>query len=584
MANWWEAAPLVEEPKAQGNWWDEAPLVEAAPAPAPVDEAKAKRDAYYSSGIYAGSWNPLGPIARTIDAFASGAQRAPLFGWDDEAGAALNTGLGFAGDYEKTRQGIEADKQSQRQENPVASAAGELAGALALGQGFAGKVIQAGAPLWKVAGASALDGAMLGTISGSGEAQPGERLENGGYGALGGLMIGGAIPYATEGIARVAKKAITPFVANAERKVAADYLRGEGVNLTAGQRTGSDALRYAESELGGATARDMMEKQGEQFTAAALKRTGTTASRATPEVMDDAFNRIGQQFDDLASRNNLLPDLQLEQDLLNTARDYVSMVPDSHRAPIVRDTISDIANTLKQGSMDGTSYQALRSRLDRAARSSAKDPQLQDAMYGLRNSLDDAMERSIGLNNPQDAGAWKEVRRQYRNMLTVERAATGAGENAAQGLISPQALRNATVNTQGRRNYARGSGDFAELARSGVATMQPMPNSGTAGRLNAQNLGTGLSTAIGLGGAGYASGGDPYSMIMGAMLGHAAPRIAGKALMSGSAQKYLGNQAAANAQMTPLARALYNRILGIEASEEAPAVGRSVVGLAGFKP
>ncbi len=36
MANWWEAAPLVEEPAQAGNWWEAAPLVEEKPATAPA--------------------------------------------------------------------------------------------------------------------------------------------------------------------------------------------------------------------------------------------------------------------------------------------------------------------------------------------------------------------------------------------------------------------------------------------------------------------------------------------------------------------------------------------------------------------
>lgn len=75
----------------------------------------------------------------------------------------------------------------------------------------------------------------------------------------------------------------------------------------------------------------------------------------------------------------------------------------------------------------------------------------------MRESLDDAMQRSIAQNNPRDLGGWQQARRQYRNMLVVEKAATGAGENAALGLISPSQLRNATVQ-QGRRAFARGLG------------------------------------------------------------------------------------------------------------------------------
>ena len=48
-----------------------------------------------------------------------------------------------------------------------------------------------------------------------------------------------------------------------------------------------------------------------------------------------------------------------------------------------------------------------------------------------------------------DMPALREARSQYRNWLTLERATSGAGENAALGIISPSALRGATVGTQG---------------------------------------------------------------------------------------------------------------------------------------
>lgn len=154
-----------------------------------VDQAKAERDKYYSSGIYAGEYNPLGPIAKTIDAVASGAQRAPLFGWDDEAQAALSTIGG--GDYAQNREKFDAQKRAMREQNPISSTAGELAGGLATG----GTIASTGAtlavrslPVIGRTGAAALEGAGYGALIGSGEAKPGERLKGAGYGAA----VGGA--------------------------------------------------------------------------------------------------------------------------------------------------------------------------------------------------------------------------------------------------------------------------------------------------------------------------------------------------------------------------------------------------------
>lgn len=362
------------------------------------------------------------------------------------------------------------------------------------------------------------------------------------YARVAGALAGGLAPSA-------ARRAVSPLPISPERQSLVDTLRREGVDLTAGQTTGRKSLQYAESELGGNAGARMMDQQGEQFTAAALRRAGIEASRATPEVIDEAFTRIGRQFDDLGARNRIVADQQLGQDLLATINEYGSLVPQSARAPIVENLTNDIVDSVRRNQgISGDSYQALRSRLDRAARGAKADPQLSEALRGLRNSLDDAMERSIAANNPDDAGAWREARNQYRNMLVIEKAATGAGENAAQGIISPSQLRNATVTGQGRRNYARGQGDFSELARAGEGIMKPLPQSGTAPRTAVRNMGAALPAVLGAGAGGAAGGGA--GALLGLAAGSALPPMIGRALLSGPGRAYLGNQAATGMQGT----------------------------------
>jgi hypothetical protein len=160
-----------------------------------VEDAKNKRDEFYSRGIYAGSMNPLGPVAKSIDAFASGAQRAPLFGWDDEAVAGARSLAGNT-DYTTAQQQEDAKKTAMRQQNPIASTSGELAGGLATG----GTVARTGAtmagrslPYIGRAGGAALEGGAYGAVTGAGEAKPGER----GQGAL----MGGTVGAVTGGVA-----------------------------------------------------------------------------------------------------------------------------------------------------------------------------------------------------------------------------------------------------------------------------------------------------------------------------------------------------------------------------------------------
>jgi hypothetical protein len=341
------------------------------------------------------------------------------------------------------------------------------------------------------------------------------------------------------GVTMAARRGVTPIQTTPERAALADALRGEGVDLTAGQATGSKPLQWMESTLGdlpgsGGRAAVTQTRQAEQFTAAALRRVGENADRATPEVIDRAFTRIGHDFDQLAARNNLHMDRQFATDLVDNVREYNSLVPNSMRSPIVENVVNDLAAHAGQngGALTGEYYQALRSRLERAAKSSARDPQLSEALRGLRTSLDDAMERTLAATNPADLGAWRAVRNEYRNMMVIEKAATGAGSQTAEGLISPSQLRNATVVAHGRRNYARGQGDFAELSLAGEAVMKPLPNSGTAPRMYMQHLASALSGAAG----GSVAG------LPGAIAGAAVPATVGRALMSQPVQRYLGNR------------------------------------------
>jgi hypothetical protein len=387
-----------------------------------------------------------------------------------------------------------------------------------------------------------------------------------------------ASPLATS----AARRAITPLPANAERAALVDTLGNEGVDLTAGQRTGNKPLQWAESTFGdmpgaGGAAARTQENQAQQFTAAALRRAGETADRATPDVIDGAFRRIGSDFEGVAQRNHVVADSHLGNDLATVEAEYNNLVGPTQRAPVVENTMRDLGDIVAQngGHITGEQYNALTSRLARQARGAKADPQLQEALTGTRGALDDAMERSLQASgNTADLDTLRTARRQYRNLLTVEKAATGAGAATAEGLISASALRNATV-TQNRRAYARGQGDFADLARAGEGVMKPLPNSGTAPRQYMQHM----ASIIG-GVAGGATGGLP-----GAVAGIAAPAAAGRVLMSRPVQAYLGNRVLGPATGNRSVNAVTAAMLAHQGSPEpsrpqiSPAVAKVLQGM-----
>jgi hypothetical protein len=342
------------------------------------------------------------------------------------------------------------------------------------------------------------------------------------YARVAGALAGGLTP-------SIAGRAVTPLPASQARQRLVDILADEGVtSLTAGQRTGNKSLQYLEDFLGNAPGAgqgaNRIRQQGqEQFTEAAMRRAGTGPD-ATPEVLAQNNQRLGNEFERLSARNDLIPDNQFITELTDAVNRY-RRVPDSQQARMLQGYLDDIVPYVQQGTMPGVEYQPMRSMLSADSKSVRQtDPYLSRALAGIRDALDNAMGRSI---SPADREAWATARRQYGAQKAIEKTASRAGEATAEGQLVPANLRN-TISADNRGAYARGEGQFSELARAGAGVMAPLPNSGTAQRLSLTNV---------------------------AMLPVSA--TAGRALMSRPVQAYLGNQTLTEAlqQLPPARRA-----------------------------
>lgn len=308
-------------------------------------------------------------------------------------------------------------------------------------------------------------------------------------------------------------------------------LEREGVPLTAAQRTGSTSGKYIESELGGSAFEDAMDVQRDAFTGATMRRLGEPGGTALPEDLLRARERIGGEFDRLSANTAVPFDQQLQNDLLNTAVDYQEIAPQV--APAVESLMNRMGQMSAQngGMLAGDNYKEMVTRL-RELGASADVPQGQ-AFEAFRNALDDAVERS--LTGPALA-EWQNARRQYANLMTVERSMTGAGVEAASGMVAPTRLRTAiTGGGNGPAAISEGRSTLTDLANAGVGTIKDMPQSGTGPRVAARAI----PATIGAGLAGAAAG-DPYSALLSAGLGaYVGPQLMGKAIMSPFGQSVL---------------------------------------------
>jgi len=348
--------------------------------------------------------------------------------------------------------------------------------------------------------------------------------------------IGGVLGGATAGpISSALGRMITPLQRSASRAAAVNALEREGVtDLTAGQKSGFQPLRWAESQMGDVSgSTQMLESQQKQFTRAAAAKAGIDSDELNPAVINKAFDDWGDRANQLAGRTALYGTHNLNQlghELEQTVRDYaLAMQGAPGKAP--EHFYGRIVDAVEQngGIIPGKIFQSITSDMFRIAKKS--DWQTKIALNDMRGAMFDAMER--GAQGSPDHTMWRQLNRQYRNLLTIEKATANPTETTAlEGTISPSQLYRAI----GARNYARGRSDLEELARNGLALMKPQASSGTAQRLAIMGLGGGIA------GGGYdlLQGRMPS---FGAIGGAAAPFVGGRALMSPWVQRYLANQA-----------------------------------------
>lgn len=457
--------------------------------------------------------NPLPAIAAAGDGMAG---QFPILGprlqnWRDEANAGI---------YGGTPAEARADINRTVAKNPEANVAGKVAGTtlpyLAAAEvpllnsalGFTG-------PWFQRLGATVASQYAINTGDNLARGQDiNEAAKNG---AIASVM---SAPFAALG------KGPKPTGAQAD---AVEVMKREGIPLSGGQARGSKPLMTMESQLGGAGVASFQEKQLGALTAAALKRAGINAKDASPPVLQAAYAKLGRIFETLAGMTSVKVDKTLQDDVLKAATDYEALV--GQPASIVEQFMNRVGSLAQQngGVLKGDNYKVLITDLRKAGEASSSN-EVRTALKEIRTALDDAVERSMGGKTRE---AWQTARQQYKNLIHVTDAVSGAGAMAARGLMTPASLRQA-ISVGDKRNYAKGFGDLNELSRAANITIVPIPDSGTAGRLSSI---AGMS-AIPAGTAALATGNlGQAAAVFG---GLAAPALAGRAMLSAPGRSLLG--------------------------------------------
>lgn len=379
------------------------------------------------------------------------------------------------------------------------------------------------------------------------------------YGVLPGLASEAA-GQATEGTAaepyaRFAAALLTPLLsgrptsnaapilpADPEDLKMAETLLRNGVRPTVGQTTGSDFMRRLEGSL------DVLPTQADDVTAAAMKTTGSAATRATPEALRSASDDIVKVMNDAVDGVSFVPSGAMAQEADNVVNDYLRSTAQGSIVPDVRniaDEIADAATNPNAAPIALSTLKDWRSRLGRLLQSA--DPQVRDAAWGLRSIIDDATEAQLAaVGRGEDVARLAAARQQYRNWIAIADAATRAG--AENGILSPTQLYQSIVRSQGRRNVAVGNTtELGGLARAAAGVLRPASSVAAGGvrtvspQIMASLMGAGVANAI-------FPGSPVVAGLLGAGLGAGATGVAQAAMRSTPVQSLLMDPAMRAAQ------------------------------------
>lgn len=321
---------------------------------------------------------------------------------------------------------------------------------------------------------------------------------------------------------------------DAEQLRQGQVLENAGVRPTVGQATGNRTLRSLEGMNSPAV------EQLDDFTAAALRSSGSTYTRATPEALRDLYKTSTQTMDDVLGNIKITSNPSIGSRAAAIADDFIMDAPKNGE---FGGRINDITRKLIDNANTGTTFgldtlNKWRSALGKMTTSA--DPAVQNAAASLRRLIDDATDDALrAAGRAGDIEKLAASRVQFRDWLSFVDASTRAG--AETGILSPQALRSAVVRQQGRRAVATGTGTtpLEDLSRAGANIFRPSPTVSAGGVRAVQGaLPTG---AAGIGGyAGWAMGGAPGA-IAGTTLGALSPMAAQAAMRSNTMQSFLRN-------------------------------------------
>jgi len=331
------------------------------------------------------------------------------------------------------------------------------------------------------------------------------------------------------------------FAGDDEAARMANLLEAEGVsNISAGQARGSQPLMRAEGML------QATPQQIDDFTAATMRQLGSSDKLATPTALLNVEKNLVSQMDDAVKGVSIVPAPSIGQSAMNVAKNYADRVPAAQLTP----RIAGIAREVKALSSANKTVPLSRLRewrTDIGTYTVSPDQATRNAAHAMRDLIDDMTDTALAAaGRSDDIAKLAQARSSYRDYIGVRDAASRAG--AERGTLSPTALNQSVIRSQGREAYATGrTTPMADFTRAGAATLRQAPAVSPGG---VRSVSEALPLAGGalFGGGALQAGMSPEIALALAAGGTLAPAASQAAMRSNLMQSMLRDPAAVAGQ------------------------------------
>jgi len=249
-------------------------------------------------------------------------------------------------------------------------------------------------------------------------------------------VVGAAFPLAATGIGRGAQaigRALSGGEISQPVRDLASRAQELGIRVPADRIADSRPLNAISSSLNYVpfSGRAATEARMQSDFNRAISRTFGQDSENVTQALRQASDDLGAKFDSVLRNTSVKVDDQLVAALAEAEQRAAAELP-RDQARIIGNQIDEIINKGSSGQIDGQAAYNIKRTLDRISRRNTPE-----AFYAtdLRGTLMDALNRSLG---PEEAAKFATTRRQYGNMLSLERLA----QNGVEGDISIGRLAN----------------------------------------------------------------------------------------------------------------------------------------------